>query len=253
MRRQGSMITGCTTTAYLNLLSRKCFHNGVRRTHGGFLLLLREAVGLYGNEQGFQKFAENMSSSSSVGDQHINWEKDDLIFIQIFLGPREAGHFALLVVDRTWHKPGILTYFDSLPTYSRDAFRTLQDMLRHSPLVRTDSRWFVANMPVQAARTNDCGIWMCMVATAYITKLSEDGFLPRNASINVAREVDINGIKEIEVVINAQGLPKDCTTADDRARTVGRLGREHMLRSLRTSNWGFREDLFKHVLKIQFR
>ena len=58
---------------------------------------------------------------------------------------------------------------------------------------------------------------------------------------------------EIEVLIDAKDLPKDCRTAGDRARAVGRLGREHMLRSLRTSNWDFRESLFKNVLKIHFR
>jgi hypothetical protein len=40
------------------------------------------------------------SLGCSVGDQNINWEKDDLIFIPIFWGPAEVGHFALLVVDR---------------------------------------------------------------------------------------------------------------------------------------------------------
>jgi hypothetical protein len=85
------MPTGFTTTAYLNLLSRKCFHDGVHRTHDGFLPIFREAVSKHGTERGFQRFAENMSSrGSSGGDQHINWEKDDLIFIQIFLGPAEA-------------------------------------------------------------------------------------------------------------------------------------------------------------------
>jgi hypothetical protein len=251
-KSQGSMITGITTTAYLNLLSRKCFHSGVRRTHDGFFRVLRTTLNEHvehGTDGGFRKFAQNMSSvGSSVGDQHINWENDDLIFIQIFLGPAEAGHFALLVVDRTWHKPGILTYFDSLPAYSPDAFRTLQHLLRHSPLVRSGSRWLTANMPVQGARTNDCGIWMCMVATAYVNTLFEGGFLPRNPLIHVAREIN-----EIDVVIDAQALPNDYRTSDGRARAVGRLGREHMLRSLRTSKWDSDEDLFQKVLKIHFR
>ncbi len=107
-----------------------------------------------------------------------------------------------------------------------------------------------ANMPVQVAQTNDCGIWMCMVATAYINKLFEDGSLPLIPSSDIAREHDINATNVVEVLIDAKDLPKDCRTAGDRSRAVGRLGREHMLRSLRTSNWVFRESLFKNVMKI---
>jgi hypothetical protein len=103
-------------------------------------------------------------------------------------------------------------------------------------------------MPVQGARTNDCGIWMCMVATAYVNTLFEGGFLPRNPLIHVAREIN-----EIDVVIDAQALPNDYRTSHGRARAVGRLGREHMLRSLRTSKWDSDEDLFQKVLKIHFR
>jgi hypothetical protein len=73
-----------------------------------------------------------------------------------------------------------------------------------------------------------------MVATTYINKLFEDGFLPRNLSIDIAREHDIN---EIEVLIDGHDLPKDRRTADDRARAVR----------------GFREKLFENVLKIHFR
>jgi hypothetical protein len=59
---------------------------------------------------------------------------------------------------------------------------------------------------------------MCiMVATTDINKLFEDGFLPRNPSIDIAIEHDIN---EIAVLIDAHDLPKDCRTADNRARAV---------------------------------
>jgi hypothetical protein len=76
---------------------------------------------------------------------------------------------------------------------------------------------------------------MCiMVATTCINRIFEDGFLPRNPSIDIAREDDIN---KIEVLIDAHDLPKDCRTADDRARAV----------------WCFRENLFENVLKIHFR
>jgi hypothetical protein len=63
-------------------------------------------------------------------DHNIDWENDPLIFLQIFRGHPECGHWALAVVDRTVWKPGIVVLFDSLPDYCPDKFDTPRKSFR---------------------------------------------------------------------------------------------------------------------------
>jgi hypothetical protein len=59
---------------------------------------------------------------------------DKLIVLQTFRGPVEAGHWASLIIDRTRPNQSLAVFADSLPTYSRNSFRDLQEILQHTPL-----------------------------------------------------------------------------------------------------------------------
>jgi hypothetical protein len=71
----------------------------------------------------------------------INWENDQLIFLQIFRGEPEAGHYALLVVDRTVDKLGRLVFIDSLPKLFSDTFDKLKEALVGTLLAPEGSKW----------------------------------------------------------------------------------------------------------------
>ena len=108
-----------------------------------------------------------------VGDAHskmIDWDVEKLIFIPIFWGAAVAGHWALLVVDRWVHSVGVVTYFDSMPSYKPDAYATLQKLMAGSPLAMgAGADWQLGSTPRQSCGGNDCGVWMLMIATAYST------------------------------------------------------------------------------------
>jgi hypothetical protein len=70
------------------------------------------------------KFAKEVKDAR-IGDHGIDWTNDKLIFIQVFRGPTEAGHWALLVVDRTVDKLGRLVFIDSLPNLLQGYIRTV--------------------------------------------------------------------------------------------------------------------------------
>jgi hypothetical protein len=76
-----------------------------------------------------------------LSNSNINWENDQWIFLQIFCGEPEAGHWALLVVDRTVDKLGRLMFIDSLPKKFCDTFDKLKEAPIGTPLAPEGSKW----------------------------------------------------------------------------------------------------------------
>jgi hypothetical protein len=67
-----------------------------------------------------------------TGECKIDWENDRVIFVQVFCCHLEAGHWSLLIIDRTRPKLGALISFDSLPDYFPDTLSNLKSMLTGS-------------------------------------------------------------------------------------------------------------------------
>lgn len=180
LRIQGRMINGVCTTAYLNLLTREYSHLlGVHRTCDNFVVALNESQKVNGSKEGFRLYRD-VHQSGNTGEHTIDWENGRLILAQIFRGPVEGGHWSLLVVDRTLHLLGILVYFDSLPNFMESTLTDLQALLDDTPLVKLGSKWIRASMPKQGMRSNDCGIFMCCIAAAYIKGLLQADIFPPN-------------------------------------------------------------------------
>ena len=53
-------------------------------------------------------------------------------------------------------------------------------MLSKTPITNGQTKWIRAEMPRQAACTNDCGVWMCCVAAAYVAELLQQSLLEEN-------------------------------------------------------------------------
>ena len=105
----------------------------------------------------------------------VDWENNTLIFVPIFVGAVYGGHFSLLVIDRTQNKDGIFVYFDSLPkeAWGYNTARQLQEELPKMPFWRKNSVFFsqVSRGFAQGRGTNDCGIFTCLYASAYLLAL----------------------------------------------------------------------------------
>jgi len=148
-----------------------------------------------------------------MGDHAIDWSNDPVIFIQVFRGEPECGHWALLVVDRTVDKLGKLVFIDSLPNMFRNTMSLLQDMLSGTSLAPEGCTWIRASMPKQGLGTMDCGIFMSCMAGLYVKGLLARGCLSPKSNVADFTSVNIT-------------FKRDATT-------VGGAGRDHMLAAMR--------------------
>ena len=135
-----------------------------------------------------------------------------------------AGHWSLLVVDRTSYEPGIITYFDSLPNFDSGIFDDLKTrMIGSSPLARTGSRWIRASIPRQHLGSNDCGIYAACISACYTKTI-------------------FNGGRVVSEKTQRVDVSFDVTTEQ-----FGLQGRRHILDSIETSRVDFDSSFFNRV------
>jgi len=108
----------------------------------------------HGSRGGWSKLSEAVNDFQQ-GDDEIDWENDPVIFVQVFRGVPEAGHWSLLIIDRTVDKVGRLVFIDSLPDMYSDTFDKLKSSLSESPLAPNGCKWVRARMPRQARAANN--------------------------------------------------------------------------------------------------
>jgi hypothetical protein len=217
--RQGQMLTGCTTTAYLNLLVHKYHASKVRRSDDQFVSRFEYFLAAEGRKAGWNEYLTELCLQES-GSKAIDWETDKLIVLQIFRGPVEAGHWASLIIDRTRPNQSLAVFADSLPTYSRNSFRDLQEILQHTPL-SNNVTWIFAKTPVQGCGTNDCGVCAYTFPTLYVRALEKQGLLST---------VDKDRNRQLAPKIQAVELLLPSTM---NMFTFGAAARKHMKSSLR--------------------
>jgi hypothetical protein len=103
------------------------------------------------------------------GSSSINWHEDRLILFQFFSGPFEGGHWSLLVLDRTRGEgKHIAVYFDSLPSFHPGFEAAVRDDLVKVGIVHNSCQWITACVPKQASASDDCGAYMCCIASTYV-------------------------------------------------------------------------------------
>jgi hypothetical protein len=161
-------INSTITTAYLNLLVRAFYEHGVRRSEADFLPDLRELIRTEGVHGALESYTLAMATIGS-GSSSIDWQNDCLILLQLFSGPFEGGHWSLLVLDRTRGEGRhIAVFFDSLPSFHPGFEAAVRDDLVKAGVVHNASQWITARVPKQASASNDCGAYMCCIASSYI-------------------------------------------------------------------------------------
>jgi Ulp1 family protease len=146
---------------------------------------------MHGSKGAWQKFVETAKVWGTAGETRIDWENDKLIFVQVFRGHTQAGHWSLLVIDRTVSKHGILVFFDLLPDYFPDIINKLKCALAGTPLALEGCTWIHATMPKQGFRTNDCGVFMSCIAALYTKGLIKENRLSANSSASETIFTDV--------------------------------------------------------------
>ena len=232
LTRQGAMLSGTSTDAYLNVLSRIHYHTGVRRSCDGFMRCLDVNWEKYGSD-GWYPHMMNDIVRGERGDHRIDWAEDPLICIQVFQGHPECGHWAQLVIDRTVWAPGILVLFDSLPNCFTGTLDLLKQRLGGSPLAPKGCKWLRATMPKQGLGTMDCGVWMCCMASLYVKGLVDRKVLPM--------------LKEQVRADPPRAFTKVVVKASKDSTDIGGEGRQHMTRTVHNDTLSFDDAVFRHL------
>lgn len=210
LQQHGQMFNGFVTSAFLNLVISPHFKDGVRRISDSFYFIFRQQLSL-SMSCASTAWAETTSQLSATSLGHfVDFDADPLIFIQIFVGSPQSGHFSLLVFDKRCNR-SLVTYFDSIKSMSTKTFHELQMALKGTPMDPTLVHWIEADMVQQGVASNDCGVFMSMVALVYVKTFSTGSKLP-----------------QVDVLSGAKVWLSGSETAD----TFGIKGRKVMLESL---------------------
>ena len=161
IRTQGEMLNGCATTGYLNLL-------GVRSSRNDFFNTAAIFTARHGQEHAWPSYIKVMAEfeKATVETLHWNWEQSPVMVVQIFTGDNSAGYWSLLIIDRSSYKPGIFVYFDSLGG-GKHTMQEVKNLFTLFLFCRRNSKWIHACVPKQGSGTNDCGVYMTCLATAF--------------------------------------------------------------------------------------
>jgi hypothetical protein len=204
LRRQGMMVQGCIVRGYLSALVRPFYDLGVRRV-GTDVWTTWLATRSWAS-------VEALCDGTQSG---VDWKKDRVIFVPVFVGDRSGGHFSLLVIDRTQYNPGIFVYFDSYPAIGNQTANQLKQELPKWPFWVEGQSVFMSQVgrgQVQAPGSNDCGILTCLYACAYLLALHRSKFFKQN---NLSKE----SLKYMVILEMASA---------DKMALLGRFGRAHI-------------------------
>lgn len=237
IRQQGLMLTGLTTTGYFNLVVSRYFRYGVRRTIANFFPGIKGNRETHGTKGAWDEYIATVLRIDLNAEEVLwGWNEAPLMIVQIFTGHTRAGHFSLLLIDRTQYKPGIFVYFDSLGGVG--TFRALQRVFMDSAYCSAGAKWVHATVPFQGAGTNDCGVYMCCIATAFVKHLVENGNL-----------VDSLVPSNRKVAQNSQVPHYNCVTVtlEKGPFDFGAMGRKHMLASMFRRSIELNSEVFQQI------
>jgi hypothetical protein len=228
LSENNGMLNGTVTTAYLDVLVRQYHGMGVRRSSDVFVPIVYYAHKENGTQDGFHTAVATMKSMET-GCHVIDWETDPIIFLQIFRGDPGCGTWSLAILDRTVTKKSTVVLFDSMPTRFPDTLDKLKEWLGESPLSENECKWITADMPIQESNSNDCGVWMCCVASLYLKHILKQYLLPTSK----------NGWTE--------GISRVTVVSAKNVTEIGRLGRIHMMETITTDDCRLDQVFFDYL------
>jgi hypothetical protein len=164
MLTSGSMLNDNVVQGYCNLIAQQFGSLGlhVRIVSPQFYPTFRK----YGWER-VQRWVQATQAVES------DWTNAPLILVPTFTGPRDAGHWSGLIVDRIQGRigTGICVYQDSLTASTAlSASNMLKSQFTDTPVLPRNKEvtWITADTPVQARLSNDCAVHMCINFASYI-------------------------------------------------------------------------------------
>ena len=151
LTESGSMIGDNVVLAYLNMLCHQ--QPMLRRLAPQFLPTLMD--------HGWQFVSRWMRDTGVIGG---GWDASRLIFIPGFLGPRTAGHWLPIIIDRQFEEGETFVIIgDSLGPAN---FGEVRERFRNTPFEGAEFRYL--GIPSQADGSNDCAVFMMLVFAAWL-------------------------------------------------------------------------------------
>ena len=134
------MICEGVVRSYLNIAIKDSFLLGARRVGEEFFQTLCM--------NGWDTMMTRMQFTKD-GTHEIDWVRDPLILVPIFMGAMMCGHFSGLIIDRTVRKSGLLLYFHTIKSFGNEKFTILKDQVEKTLICTPSSRWVRVRMPEQ--------------------------------------------------------------------------------------------------------
>ena len=126
------MICEGVVRSYLNIAIKDSFLLGARRVGEEFFQTLCM--------NGWDTMMTRMQFTKD-GTHEIDWVRDPLILVPIFMGAMMCGHFSGHIIDsRTVRKSGLLLYFDTIKSLGDETFTVLKDRVEKTPICTSSSR-----------------------------------------------------------------------------------------------------------------
>jgi Ulp1 family protease len=159
----GKMLNDNVITGYLNLLAQKCKELGC-----DIRVVPRQFYPAF-QQHGWSWVKRWVRETRGMAS---NWESAPLIFIPIFTGPANSGHYTGCVADRVRLSAatgGVVVYEDSLsPAAAQASSNALMTSLLGTPLEKNlETQWITADAPTQAPGSNACGVHVCGFFAGY--------------------------------------------------------------------------------------
>jgi hypothetical protein len=190
---QGQYLHAETVEGYLNLLCNKFHELGIRRSDGDILPNLKHFSDENGSHMAWELQYERMVDTHSGSLAMLETPK--VILLLTFFGSFQFGHWTLTVIDNTHIGQQLGVFFDSCGSETGgSSFQKAKQLYSLCPFITKDITWIngmiadwsAPKSPTYMERvqqgwgTNDCGVFMCVIAALYINSLQTRGNLNRD-------------------------------------------------------------------------
>jgi len=153
--------------------------------------------------------------------------------LQLFEGNGDGGHFACVLIDRRAQSDGVFTFFDSGKRYNWTSMDRIREFFDEIGVSNRNSIWIDADVPQQAHKTHDCGVWMCMFMATFLRSLKQSNHHLKGVYRNVKIQVTSSVLESHERLwYKVEGTLNE--------KLVGWFGRAHVRETLFKEE--YRED-----------
>jgi len=207
LEHQGCLVSGDITTAYLHLVAESYEKHASTSKSPRFIFrptsdFVWTSMKRSRKEMGNSWKKGWMASQKQRGTRKLPYNVHDdttaITGLQLFEGNGDGGHFACVLIDRRAQSDGVFTFFDSGKRYNWTSMDRIRDFFDEIGVSNRNSIWIDADVPQQAHKTHDCGVWMCIFIATFLPSLKQSNHHLKHVYRNVKIEITSSLIESHE-------------------------------------------------------